>query len=88
METTAHRLVIGEQVALAKWDSGKAVEDAPREAQVIQAAVKVGVAKGLDEASVSNFFNAQIEANKFVQYALLADWYRSGKHRSMPASIW
>jgi chorismate mutase len=25
------------------------------------------------------FFNAQIEANKFVQYALLADWYRSGK---------
>jgi chorismate mutase len=79
VETTAHRLVIGEQVALAKWDSGKAVEDAPREAQVIQAAVKVGVAKGLDEASVSNFFNAQIEANKFVQYALLADWYRSGK---------
>ena len=32
------------------------------------------------EASVSNFFNAQIEAaNKFVQYALLADWYRAGK---------
>jgi chorismate mutase len=79
VETTAHRLVIGEQVALAKWDSGKAVEDAPREAQVIQDAVKDGVAKGLDEASVSNFFNAQIEANKFVQYTLLADWYRSGK---------
>jgi chorismate mutase len=56
VETTAHRLVIGEQVALAKWDSGKAVEDVPREAQVIQAAVKVGVAKGLDDASVSNFF--------------------------------
>jgi chorismate mutase len=41
--------------------------------------VNVGVAKGLDEASVSNFFNAQIEANKFVQYALLADWHHSGK---------
>jgi chorismate mutase len=79
VETTAHRLVIGEQVALAKWDSGKAVEDAPREAQVIQAAVKDGATKGLDEASVSNFFNAQIEANKFIQYTLLADWYRSGK---------
>ena len=77
--TTAHRLIIGEQVALAKWDSGKAVEDAPREAQVILGAVKDGVAKGLDEASVSNFFNAQIEANKIVQYALLADWYRAGK---------
>jgi chorismate mutase len=79
VETTAQRLMIGEQVALAKWDSGKAVEDAPREAQVILGAVKDGVAKGLDEASVSNFFNAQIEANKFVQYALLADWYRVGK---------
>jgi chorismate mutase len=77
--TTAHRLMIGEQVALAKWDSGKPVEDAPREAQVILGAVKDGVAKGLDEASVSNFFNAQIEANKFVQYALLGDWYRVGK---------
>ena len=79
VETTAHRLMIGEQVALAKWDSGKGVEDAPREAHVIQGAVKDGVAKGLDDVSVSNFFNAQIEANKFVQYALLADWYRAGK---------
>lgn len=79
VETTAHRLTIGEKVALAKWDSGKAVEDVPREAQVIQGAVKDGVAKGLDEASVSKFFNAQIEANKFVQYALLADWLRAGK---------
>jgi chorismate mutase len=79
VETTAHRLMIGEQVALAKWDSGKAVEDVPREAQVILGAVKDGVAKGLDEASVSHFFNAQIEANKIVQYALLGDWYRAGK---------
>jgi chorismate mutase len=79
VETTAHRLMTGEQVALAKWDSGKAVEDAPREAQVIRDAMKDGAAKALDEASVSNFFKAQIEANKFVQYALLADWYRAGK---------
>jgi chorismate mutase len=79
IETTAHRLMIGEQVALAKWDSGKGVEDAPREAKVIRDAVKDGVARGLDEASVSKFFNAQIEANKFVQYELLADWHRTGK---------
>jgi chorismate mutase len=71
--------MIGEQVALAKWDSGKAVEDVPREAQVIRDAMKDGAAKGLEESSVSNFFKAQIEANKFVQYALLADWYRTGK---------
>jgi chorismate mutase len=79
VEKAAHRLTIGEQVSLAKWDSGKAVEDAPREAQVILGAVKDGVTKGLDEASVANFFNAQIEANKIVRYTLLADWYRAGK---------
>jgi chorismate mutase len=79
VEASAHRLMIGEQVALAKWDSGKAVEDPPREAQVLLGAIKDGVAKRLDEALVSNFFNAQIEANKLVQYALLADWYRAGK---------
>jgi chorismate mutase len=79
VETSAQRLTIAEQVALAKWDSGTAVEDAPREAQVIIGAVKVGESKGLDETSVANFLRAQIEANKLVQYSLLADWRRAGK---------
>jgi chorismate mutase len=79
VETSARRLVIAEQVALAKWDSGAAVADAPREAQVIIGAVKDGQSTGLDPISVSNFFKAQIEANKIVQYSLLADWHRSGK---------
>lgn len=79
VETSARRLTIAEQVALAKWDSGTAVEDVPREAQVITGAVKMGQSKGLDEASVTNFFRAQIEANKLVQYSLLADWRRAGK---------
>src|ERR1700679_3465381 len=78
VETSAHRLIIAEQVALAKWDSGAAVEDAPREAQVIHSAVEAGEARGLDEASVAAFFKAQIEANKIVQYSLLADWRRHG----------
>jgi chorismate mutase len=54
VQTTAHRLMIGEQVALAKWDSGKAVEDTAREAQVILSGMKDGAAKGLDEASYAN----------------------------------
>jgi chorismate mutase len=78
VETSAHRLTIAEQVALAKWDSGAPVEDAPREEQVIHNAVKAGEARGLDEASVTAFFKAQIEANKIVQYSLLADWRRRG----------
>jgi chorismate mutase len=79
VETSARRLLIGEQVALAKWDSGATVEDPPREAQVIMAAVRDGDARGLDPTSVSNFFKAQIEANKVIQYSLLADWRRSGR---------
>ena len=79
VETSAHRLDIAEEVALAKWDSGAPVEDAPREAQVIMGAVKDGQSRSLDPKLVSNFFNAQIEANKVVQYSLLADWYRTGR---------
>jgi chorismate mutase len=79
VETSAQRLIIAEQVALAKWDKGIPVEDAPREAQVLVNAVRAGESRGLDETSVSNFFRAQIEANKLVQYALLAEWRRLGK---------
>lgn len=79
VETSARRLVIAEQVALAKWDSGTEVEDVPREAQVIASAMEEGEAKGLDRASTSKFFRAQIEANKLIQYSLLARWRRDGK---------
>jgi chorismate mutase len=79
IETSARRLLIAQQVALAKWDTGTAVEDLSREAQVITDAVRDGVSRGLDPTSVSNFFKAQIEANKVIQYSLLADWRRSGR---------
>lgn len=79
METSARRLTIAQQVALAKWDSGAAAEDLLREAQVITGAVRDGVSRGLDPTSVSNFFKAQIEANKVIQYSLLADWHRAGR---------
>ena len=42
-------------------------------------AVKAGEWRGLDPASVSNSFRAQIEANKIIQYTLLASWRRLGK---------
>jgi chorismate mutase len=64
---------------LTKWDHGAAVEDAPHEEKVIAGAVKEGQSKGLDPGSVSNFFKAQIEANKTVQYSLLAQWHRAGR---------
>jgi len=79
VELSDQRLVIAEQVALAKWDKGMPVEDASREDHVIGSATKAGQSRGLDPASVSNFFRAQIEANELVQYSLFAEWYREGR---------
>jgi chorismate mutase len=84
VETSARRLVLAKQVAFAKWDSRAPVEDPTRETQVIMAAAKEGGSKGLNRTFVSSFFAAQIEANKLVQYSLLAAWHRAGaapKHR-------
>jgi chorismate mutase len=77
-DISARRLAIAEQVALAKWDSASAVEDTVRETAVIARAVADGESKGLDRRAVANFFRAQIEANKLVQYSLLAEWHRNG----------
>jgi chorismate mutase len=78
IETSARRLAIGQQVALSKWASGAAVEDQPREGEVIRGAATAAEAAGLDPVWASAFFRSQIEANKLVQYSLLADWRRSG----------
>jgi len=78
VETSARRLVLAKQVALAKWDSRAPVEDPTREAQVITAAATEGESRGLNQTFVSSFFEAQIDANKLVQYSLLAAWHRAG----------
>jgi chorismate mutase len=79
VEDSAQRLAIAHQVALAKWDSGSPVEDLARELQVIQKATAEAQSKGLDESFLTAFFRSQIEANKMVQYSLLADWRRVGR---------
>ena len=85
VQTSARRLAMAKQVALAKWDARSPVEDATREADVLTAAVQAGQSRGLDRDSVSNFFRAQIEANKLVQYSLLASWHRAGSAPFHPA---
>ena len=78
IETSERRLALAEQVALAKWDSHAPVEDPAREAQVVMFAVKQGEARSLDRKLVADFFAAQIEANKVIQYHLLGEWRRRG----------
>lgn len=84
VHASAHRIEIARQVAFAKWDSHRAVEDQRREEEVISAAVAQGVARGLDREFVARFFQAQIEANKFAQYALLSEWRRLGSAPQHP----
>jgi chorismate mutase len=85
VQTSARRLAMARQVALAKWDARSPVEDTAREADVLTAAVQAGQSRGLDRDSVFNFFTAQIEANKLVQYSLLASWHRAGSAPVHPA---
>jgi chorismate mutase len=78
VQISAERLQLAEKVAFAKWDSGARVEDPAREQQVIDNAVKQGQQSGLDPAQVADFFKAQVEANKVVQYSLLSTWLGIG----------
>jgi chorismate mutase len=78
VQTAAQRLQLAHKVALAKWDSGANVDDPAREKQVIDNAVSEGESRQLDAKQVRAFFEAQIEANKVVQYSLLSGWQAAG----------
>nr|WP_229262693.1 gamma subclass chorismate mutase AroQ [Duganella radicis] len=68
------RLLLAPAVARAKWNVQAPIEDLPREAQVIAAAVQQGRALGLPDELVEAVFKAQIEASKTVQRELYAKW--------------
>jgi chorismate mutase len=74
LDMTVARLHIARQVALSKWDTHKPVEDLPREAAVIKAAAEEAHTLGVPPQLATHFFADQIEANKLVQYGLLAQW--------------
>src|SRR5260370_37792101 len=78
VENSARRLNLAQEVAFAKWQTGTAVEDPPREEHVIASAVSGGKTERLDPAIVCRFFRAQIEANRGVQALLLSAWHRGG----------
>jgi chorismate mutase len=79
LELVVERNALGDQVALSKWDSGKPVLDPVRETEVLQHVRTEAAARGLDADTAANFFAAQIEANKLVQYQLLQAWRASGR---------
>ncbi|QND52162.1 chorismate mutase [Phyllobacterium sp. 628] len=83
-EVVAGRLQFADKVALSKWDSGRPVEDKEQEAKVISGAAALPGADKLDPALLQLFFTSQIEANKLIQYSLLAGWHRDGGAPNTP----
>ncbi|MBV4480108.1 chorismate mutase [Pseudomonas khavaziana] len=79
LNSIAERLEIADQVALSKWDNHKPVEDKKREQEVIASVVAQAPGYKLEPVAAEQFFSAQIEANKLVQYAHLSDWQFQGK---------
>ena len=79
LNSIAERLEIADQVALSKWDSHKPVEDKKREQEVIASVTAQAQSYKLDPTAAEQFFAAQIEANKLVQYTHLSDWQFQGK---------
>ena len=84
LTSIAERLAIADQVALSKWDSHKAVEDRPRERDVIASVRAQAPGYKVAPEAAEQFFSAQIEANKLVQYARLSDWQFQGKAPDTP----
>lgn len=88
LQAIHERLALADQVALSKWDSGKAVEDAARERQVIANARARAPAFNLDPDRVERLFRAQIEASKQVQNARLSQWRTAGRAPDTPGRTW
>jgi chorismate mutase len=68
------RLDVAPEVARTKWNTKAAIEDLPREKQIIDGVAKRAPEYGLEPAAAGSFFQGQIEASKVVQHALHAEW--------------
>ncbi|MGO1072657.1 chorismate mutase [Lysobacter sp. CA199] len=78
-DLSAQRLLLADTVAASKRQSGKPVEDAAREQSQLETLGQQAAAHGLVREQATAFFKAQIEANKLVQYRLLAEPARAGR---------
>ncbi|WP_225422587.1 gamma subclass chorismate mutase AroQ [Pseudomonas huaxiensis] len=78
------RLDLAEAVALNKWDKGQPVQATARERQVIVNARTRAAQFGLSEQRADGFFDDQIEANKLLQYSVLARWLADGGAPPIP----
>ncbi|WP_257266456.1 chorismate mutase [Endozoicomonas sp. ONNA2] len=68
------RLTYMQDVALFKAKNHSAVEDLAQEKQVLEKALIDAQQAGLQPDSIADFFQAQMDAAKAIQYRYMADW--------------
>jgi chorismate mutase-like protein len=80
------RLLLASDVAQYKWNHHLPIEDAAREAQVIETLGKRADALGVPQPWAQAFFRAQIEASKTAQTELFQGWdvFRRGEFAGAP----
>jgi chorismate mutase len=79
LELIAQRLALMPDVAKHKFNSGAAVEDLPREAQVLAQVTAAAEAAGLPRGFAQRFFQAQIDAAKLLQQSRIDGWKAQGQ---------
>jgi chorismate mutase-like protein len=68
------RLLVGDQVAAAKFGTGQPIDDPVREKQELAAVRQSAISLGLNPDAAVTFFQQQINASKVVQQGLFDRW--------------
>ncbi|MBU6493645.1 MAG: chorismate mutase [Burkholderiales bacterium] len=78
LHAVIERLRIGDEVARAKWQSRKPVEDTAREQALLSEVERLAPSHGVNPAQARQFFENQIAASKLIQSVLLDRWRHDG----------
>lgn len=73
-ELSAERALLSDEVAAAKWGTGKPIADPAREQQLLDEVARRSTAMGLDPAAAARVFRDHIEASELVQRSLHQRW--------------
>ncbi|MCV7434883.1 chorismate mutase [Mycolicibacterium bacteremicum] len=74
VDAAAQRLQTADPVAAAKYLTGGAISDPPREQQVLDGVAAAAQAQGADPGYVREVFRDQIDATVSLQHSLFAYW--------------
>ena len=73
-DLVVRRILVGDQVAAAKFGTGQPIDDPVREKQELDAVRQRAVSLGISPDATASFFQQQINASKLVQQGLFDRW--------------